>query len=253
LKFAGPDEPTDERNTASTHHPKRRPVIGVTKPDNGDWLSYQAMRLAIGLAGGKAIKITTRAPRDPKSLDGLVFGGGADVFPERYEGAPKLGYRYDLARDDMEASWADAALKHDIPILGICRGMQMLNVLGGGTLFPDLRAFKRKTYPTTFLQRLFYRLPIRVAPASWLAEATRTLELCVNSIHSQAVDRLGVGFRATAWDVDGPVQAIEHSRNSFLLGVQFHPEFLVYRPFARRIFADLIEAARAHAEEKSAI
>jgi GMP synthase-like glutamine amidotransferase len=161
------------------------------------------MRLAIALAGGRAIKITTRAPRDPKSIDGLLFGGGSDVFPKRYAGEPKQGYRYDLARDDMEASWAEAALKHDIPILGVCRGMQMLNVLGGGTLFADLRRFKRRNYPATFLERIFYRLPIRVAPASWLAEATQCPELCVNSIHSQAVDRLGVGFHVTAWDVDG--------------------------------------------------
>jgi gamma-glutamyl-gamma-aminobutyrate hydrolase PuuD/predicted ATP-grasp superfamily ATP-dependent carboligase len=229
-----------------------RPVIGITKPDAGDWLAYQAMRLAIALAGGRAIKITTRAPRDPKSIDGLLFGGGSDVFPKRYAGEPKQGYRYDLARDDMEASWAEAALKHDIPVLGVCRGMQMLNVLGGGTLFADLRAFKRRNYPATFLQRIFYRLPIRVAPASWLAEATQCPELCVNSIHSQAVDKLGVGFHATAWDIDGPVQAIEHMRSTFLLGVQFHPEFLLHRSFARRLFGSFVEAARVHASERRA-
>ena len=94
-KAAGPSPAPD-----SAPDTTKRPVIGITKPDSGDWLAYQAMRFAIALTGGRAIKITTRAPRDPKSVDGLLFGGGADVFPKRYAGEPKQGYRYDLARVD---------------------------------------------------------------------------------------------------------------------------------------------------------
>ena len=253
LKFVAP-----EPAIIGAHPPKpvaakeRRPVIGVTKPADGDWLSYQAIRFAIAMAGGKAVKITARAPRDPHSIDGLVFGGGADVFPERYQAEPKAGYRYDLPRDDMEASWADAALSHDIPVLGVCRGMQMLNVLVGGTLFGDLSRFNDRRYPMTFFKRIFYRVPIVVAPDSWLADAAEKRELDVNSIHSQAVDRLGVGFVAVAWEANGLIQAIEHSRGAFLIGVQFHPELLIHRRFARRIFRSLVAAARAHARQKSA-
>ena len=252
LKFTAKEAVISVPHAAKSPSSKdRRPVIGVTKPAEGDWLSYQAIRFAVVTAGGRAVKITARAPRDPRSVDGLIFGGGADVFPARYQAEPKAGYRYDLPRDDVEASWADAALKHDIPILGVCRGMQMLNVLGGGTLFSDLSGFKDRRYPMTFFKRLFYRVPIVVAPDSWLADATEKLELEVNSIHSQAVDRLGIGFVAAAWEANGLIQAIEHSRSAFLIGVQFHPELLIHRRFARRIFQSLVEAGREHARQKS--
>jgi gamma-glutamyl-gamma-aminobutyrate hydrolase PuuD len=224
-----------------------RPVIGVTKPAAGDWLSYQALCLAVRLAGGKPLKVTARAPRAPRSVDGLLFGGGADVFPKRYEGSPKEGYRYDLARDDMEASWATAALEQDIPVLGVCRGMQMLNVLAGGALHSDLSRYDGRTYPTTFLQRMFYRVAIHVDPQSRLAEITGKSELRVNAIHAQAIDKVGAGFTPVARETNGLIQAIEHTRGTFFIGVQFHPEFLIYRRFARSLFENFVVEARDHA------
>jgi gamma-glutamyl-gamma-aminobutyrate hydrolase PuuD len=253
--IAGPEKapgPPPVPTAGKARSRSKRPVIGVTKPADGDWFSYQALRLAVIFAGGKPLKVTARAPRAPRSVDGLLFGGGADVFPERYEGSPKQGYRYDLARDDMEASWAAAALEHDIPILGICRGMQMLNVLAGGALYTDLSRFDDRAYPTTFLQRVFYRVPIQVDPGSRFAEITGQRELRVNSIHSQAIDRLGQGFVEVAHETNGLVQAIEHARRTFLVGVQFHPEFLIYHRFARRLFESLITAAREHALRRDA-
>lgn len=222
----------------------KRPVIGITKPSNSDWLSWMAMAFAVRLAGGKPVKITSRAPRDPHSVDGLLFGGGADVFPERYQGDVKAGYAYDKARDDMETSWAKAALEHEIPVLGVCRGMQMLNVFAGGTLHHDLSAFEDSVSPETFIKRIFYRKPIRITIGSRLDRAsTREVE-CVNSIHTQAVARLGKGFKITAREPNSLVQAIEHEQSPFMMGVQFHPEFLIYRKFARNIFKDLVATAR---------
>ncbi len=223
---------------------KRRPVIGITKPSNGDWLSWRAMAFAVWLAGGKAVKITSRAPRDPHSVDGLLFGGGADVFPERYQGKAKPDYVYDRARDDLETSWAKAALEHEIPVLGVCRGMQMLNVFAGGTLHEDLSAFEGSASPETFFKRIFYRKPIRIAMGSRLDRASTQEVECVNSIHTQAVARLGTGFAITAREPNSLVQAIEHETAPFMMGVQFHPEFLVYRKFARNIFKDLVDTAR---------
>ena len=224
--------------------PDARPIIGITKPEEGDWMAYQAMKLAVHLAGGKAVKITAKAPRDPRSVDGLIFGGGADVFPERYEGAAKQGYTYDIARDDMEASWAESAMRHDIPVLGVCRGMQMINVLGGGTLLPDLSHYKDEDYPTTFMRRIFYRKDIIIEPDSWLAGVADETRLEVNSIHTQAIEKVGDDFRITAREANGLVQAIEHTERSFFVGVQFHPEFLLHHAFARNIFKSLVEAAQ---------
>lgn len=236
-----------QRSRAATSHRYDRggrPIIGVTKPDDGDWMAYCAMRFAIRMAGGEAIPVTAKAPRDPHSLDGLLFGGGSDVFPDRYGGMAKAAHRYDVARDDMEASWAEAALEHDIPVLGICRGMQMLNVLEGGTLHPDLSHHEEK-YPTSFLHRIFYRKTVFLEPDGWLARISGRTQLEVNSIHNQAVKDLGSGFKAIGAEANGLVQAIEHQDRSFCVGVQFHPELLVHRAFARRIFESFIAAAHA--------
>lgn len=251
LKFSVPEKPVDDG--PPPHAPAlrdHRPVIGVTKPEDGDWLSYQAMRFAITLAGGRAVKITARAPRDPHSIDGLLFGGGADVFPERYQGAPKRGYRYDLARDDMEASWAKAALEHNIPMLCVCRGMQMLNVFSGGTLHADLTHYEDRLTSPTWLHNIFYRVPITVAPKSLMAHAAGRRSLRVNAIHTQAVDRVGTGLTVTAREANGIVQAIERRGHNFILGVQFHPEFLVHRRFARRLFRAFVAAAYRHAHRR---
>lgn len=221
-----------------------RPIIGVTKPDKGEWLAYYALHFAIWMAGGEATAITSKAPRDPHSIDGLLFGGGSDVFPDRYGGLLKAGHRYDLARDDMEASWAEAALEHDIPVLGVCRGMQMLNVLEGGTLYPDLSHHEEK-YPISFLHRIFYRKTVVLAPGGWLSRISGSKKIEVNSIHTQSLKALGAGFKVIGAEANGLIQAIEHETRSFCVGVQFHPEFLLHRAFARRIFHSLVEAARS--------
>lgn len=238
------------RAPAEPPPPRTRPVIGITKPERGDTLAFLAMKLAVWLAGGDPIKVTARAPRDPRTIDGLIFGGGADVFPKRYQGEPKPGYRYDLARGDMEASWALAARRHDLPVLGVCRGAQMLNVLAGGTLHADLSEFEIKR-PNHIIERFFHRFPVRVRYKSKLAQLTKcSKEMVVNAIHSQAIDRLGVGLTVSAREANGVIQAIEDPAPRFWLGVQFHPEFLIYRAPFRRLFRALVEAAAARSEER---
>ncbi len=230
--------------------PRARPVIGITKPERGDTLAFLAMKFAVWLAGGDPVKVTARAPRDPRTIDGLIFGGGADVYPKRYQGQPKPGYRYDLARGDMEASWALAARRHDLPVLGVCRGAQMLNVLAGGTLHADLSEFETKR-PNHIIERFFHRFPVRVRYKSKLAQATKcSKEMVVNAIHSQAIDRLGVGLTVSAREASGVIQGIEDPAPRFWVGVQFHPEFLIYRAPFRRLFKTLVEAAAARAEER---
>lgn len=229
---------------------RKRPIIGITKPEAGDTLAYWAMKLAVWLAGGEPVKVTARAPRDPRSIDGLIFGGGADVYPKRYQGRPKEGYRYDLARGDMEASWALAARRHDLPVLGVCRGAQMLNVLAGGTLHMDLSEFKVERHKNV-LVRFFQRYPIRTRYKSKLAELSACpRRMLVNAIHSQAIDRLGAGLTVSAREPNGVIQAIEDPSHPFWIGVQFHPELLIYRAPFRRLFRALVNAAAARAEER---
>jgi len=231
---------------------RKRPVIGITKPESGDTLAFLAMKFAVWLAGGDPVKVTARAPREPHTIDGLIFGGGADVYPKRYQAQPKPGYRYDLARGDMEASWALAARRHELPVLGVCRGAQMLNVLAGGTLHRDLSEFKHGRARTAF-ERFFQRFEVRVRKRSHLADLTECPStMRVNAIHSQAIDRLGAGLTVSAREPNGVIQAIEDRAHTFWIGAQFHPEFLIYRTPFRRLFKALVEAARKRAEERRA-
>lgn len=243
---------TDEQSEAEALPPpvRKRPIIGITKPERGDTIPYLAMKLAVWLAGGDAVKVTARAPRDPRTIDGLIFGGGSDVYPKRYEGEPKPGYRYDLGRGDMEASWALAARRLDLPVLGVCRGAQMLNVLAGGTLHADLSGFKTDR-PNNILWRFFHRMPVRVRFKSKLSVITQcSSQMHVNAIHSQAIDRLGAGLTVSAREPNGVIQGIEDPSQPFWLGVQFHPEFLIYRAPFRRLFRALVDTAHARAEER---
>jgi gamma-glutamyl-gamma-aminobutyrate hydrolase PuuD/predicted ATP-grasp superfamily ATP-dependent carboligase len=231
---------------------RKRPIIGITKPERGDTLAFLAMKFAVWLAGGDPVEITARAPRDPRSVDGLIFGGGRDIYPKRYEGSPKPGYRYDLARGDMEASWALAARRHQLPVLGVCRGAQMLNVLAGGTLHSDLSPFKHAR-PSDIVERFFHRFPVRLRYKSKLSEITQCGgEMRVNAIHTQAINRLGAGLTVSAREANGIIQAIEDGSRPFWLGVQFHPEFMIYRAPMRRLFEALVDAANARAEERRA-
>ena len=208
------------------------------------------MKFAVWLAGGDPVEVTARAPRDPRSIDGLIFGGGSDIYPKRYQGEPKEGYRYDLARGDMEASWAMAARRHHLPVLGVCRGAQMLNVMAGGTLYPDLSKFKTKR-ARNLIARFFERYPIRVRYKSKLAELTSCPKLMrVNAIHNQAINRLGAGLTVSAREPNGVIQGIEDPSQPFWVGVQFHPEFLIYRAPFRRLFRALVDAANTRAEER---
>lgn len=232
--------------------PRARPIIGITKPEKGDTLAFLAMKFAVWIAGGDPVKVTARAPRDPRSIDGLIFGGGSDVYPKRYQGKPKDGYRYDLARGDMEASWALAARRHDLPVLGVCRGAQMLNVLAGGTLHMDLSEFKASR-PKNPIARFFERYPIRIRARSKLEKLTQcSKHMQVNAIHSQAIDRLGAGMTVSAREPNGVIQAIEDRSQPFWIGVQFHPELLIYRAPFRRLFKAMVAAAAERAEERRA-
>ena len=230
---------------------RKRPLIGVTKPEKGDLLPYLAMKFAVWLAGGDSVKVTARAPSDPHTIDGLIFGGGSDVYPARYQGDPKQGYRYDLARGDMEASWAMAARRHDLPVLGVCRGAQMLNVLAGGTLHRDLSGYQDADRAMHFIGQMLRRYKVRLRAGSRLARIFRNRDtLSVNAIHTQAIDRLGAGLKVTARETNGVVQGIEDPHRRFWIGVQFHPELLVYRGRFRGLFRALVEAAHERAQER---
>ncbi|MCR6659685.1 MAG: ATP-grasp domain-containing protein [Asticcacaulis sp.] len=228
---------------------RRRPTIGITKPDHGDLPSWWAMKFAVWLAGGRAVKLTSKAPGDPRTIDALIFGGGSDIYPLTYAGKPKAGYRYDLARGDLEASWAASAREHDLPVLGVCRGAQMLNVFAGGTLHADHSGFEQPVFARGLIQPLTLRKPIRIKPDSLLHRVMTVTKARVNAIHCQSIDRLGAGLTVTAREPNGTVQGVEDRTRRFWVGVQFHPELMIYRKRFRNLFSELVRCAAERARE----
>ncbi len=165
-------------------------------------------------------------------LDGLLLSGGGDVDPGLFGQEPhtKLGV-VDVAKDRLESCLLSEALGVGMPILGICRGMQILNVAAGGTLIQDIPSSSPARIQHA--QRATTATPshmLRIKKGSRLANIVGTTKLRVNSYHHQAVDRVARGFAITATASDGIIEAIECKSRRFVLGVQFHPE-KIFRDF----------------------
>ncbi|MDI3317660.1 MAG: asparaginase [Bacillota bacterium] len=189
-----------------------------------------------------------------RGVDGLLLAGGGDVAPGLYgeQPHPRLG-PVEPDRDRWELALARRALAAGLPVLGICRGIQVLNVADGGTLYQDLEAQLPDALQHAQKAPRWHRShPVRIEPESLLARLVGAGELAVNSFHHQAVREVAPGWRVTAVAPDGVVEAMERPDLPFALGIQFHAENLVARePRFLRIFQGLVEAAAArgrHAE-----
>ncbi|MER6069081.1 gamma-glutamyl-gamma-aminobutyrate hydrolase family protein [Streptomyces sp. NPDC001817] len=173
-------------------------------------------------AGGLAAMLPPdtpeRAAETVARLDGLVIAGGPDVDPARYgaEREPRTGPPA-LARDAWELALIEAALDAGMPVLGICRGMQLLNVALGGTLVQHLEGHAE-------VVGVFGGHPVKPVPGSLYAGIVPE-ETTVPTYHHQAVDRLGTGLVPSAYAADGTVEAVElPADRGWVLGVQWHPE-----------------------------
>jgi putative glutamine amidotransferase len=176
-------------------------------------------------------------------LHGLLLTGGGDVDPALFGEAPHHTL-YDVApaRDTLETAALTLALRRRLPVLAVCRGIQVLNVALGGSLYQDVGTDPGTQIPHSQTEpRDQPTHKVKVTPVSRLAE---TLE--VNSMHHQAIKRLGRGLTAVAWAPDQAVEGAElDDPTRFVLGVQWHPEELVgHSEPARRLFAALVAAAR---------
>ncbi|MBN2311796.1 MAG: gamma-glutamyl-gamma-aminobutyrate hydrolase family protein [Candidatus Hydrogenedentes bacterium] len=194
----------------------------------------QAVREAVEANGGRVAVIgqggaPTELQESLRAADGVVLPGGIDVDPAFYgeERHPKLE-RTDAALDALEFSVLDYALSNGLPILGICRGHQVLNVYFGGTLYQDIASqIAPASGPVHRVPGVPGRTlthPVTIAPDSLLYELVRLRRVDVTTRHHQAVKQLGTGLAATAHADDGVIEAIERPGAGFVLGVQFHPE-----------------------------
>lgn len=219
-----------------------RPQVGVTGSVRRWAPAWWCTRIALHLAGATARRINISKHVSPHPLDALVIGGGNDISPEHYGGDLEAPVKADPRRDELEIGWIKYALEHDIPMLGICRGAQLINVVLGGSLHQDIRFLRRLTYNRPGL------LPtkqVRLDPDSLIAVVCATSALRVNSLHHQAVKEPGTSLRAVGHDLDGIVQAIEITDNRKIIGVQWHPEYLFYLPAQLALFRWLISGRSA--------
>lgn len=182
-------------------------------------------------------------------LDGIILGGGEDPDPALYGQNPHRGLgTVILERDMLELQLVDELMSAGKPIFGICRGIQLLNVAFGGTLWQDLHA----EWPGT-VEHQQRAARTHLSHLVKIGEGTRLHSLLggidslrCNSFHHQAVNEVGHGLRASAWDDDGLVEAIEHPDFPFVIGVQWHPENLWrVHTDARALFEAFVAAARA--------
>lgn len=222
-----------------------KPTIGITKPDRKDRLAYLAICMAVKLAGGVPLKIEPSSDYESHDIQGLILGGGKDVFPELYKEASDPEYQYDHDRDQMEIHWARKALDGNIPTLGICRGAQLMNIVCGGTLHKSVReAYEDAKYPDGLLHHMFYRKKAFIIENTLLHTILGRKSLSVNSIHKQAIAVLGENLVINAQEINTVVQGMAHKKHPFFLGIQFHPEFLIHRKMFRDIFSALVIAAQ---------
>ncbi|MCL4393448.1 MAG: gamma-glutamyl-gamma-aminobutyrate hydrolase family protein [Chloroflexi bacterium] len=164
-------------------------------------------------------------------LDGLLLAGGADVDPAEFgEAVEPFCGEIDHARDFVELHLARSALDSGLPVFGICRGVQMLNVAAGGTLYQDIAAQLPGALAHEHVRgEPFNRLThvIDIDARSRLARALGASRMEVNSLHHQSIKQVAPGFRIVARAPDGIVEGIESRNGHFALGVQFHPEWLI--------------------------
>jgi putative glutamine amidotransferase len=214
---------------------------------------------AVTAAGGEPVWLEPSvilAARNPEEvlgeLDGLLLSGGGDIDP-RYYGEivrPEAGVKIDAQRDAAELLLTRAALASEMPIFGICRGIQTLNVAGGGSLHQDLRelpieaAVHRQARTKEDWEAAH---SVTVTKGSRVAALLGGGQAEVNSFHHQAVKAVAADFVVTAQAPDGVIEAIEHRSHPFALGVQWHPERMVsHSAVQRKLFEALMDAARIH-------
>lgn len=229
-----------------------RPLIGVTSyAREGEEIPVFSLPAAyvdrLREAGGVPV-ILPAGGDDPEILldhiDGLLLAGGGDVAPSAY-GAEMHETVYSVSeeRDRFEFALLRAALNRRAPIFCICRGMQVLNVVCGGTLHVHVPERLGEDVPHRIPPRLTCRHPVRVAKDSRLFAVVRREELNVCSWHHQGIDSLGQGLRPVAWAPDGLIEAVEHSTHPWCIGVQWHPEMDGADQTQSTLFRALVEEA----------
>lgn len=219
----------------------RRILIGVTGPSVRWRWAWWASRWHLSRCDAEARYLTPSKGYPEGDFDGFVIGGGNDIDPAVYGGDVSSSRNVDPFRDEFELSILDLAQQRGLPVFGICRGSQLLNVHAGGSLHGDLQTIRRHT---SNRGTLLPRKQVTVEQHSRLAAMLCATTTRVNSLHHQAVKDLGNGLVVSARDRDDIVQGIEAMGEPLRFGVQWHPEYMPQRREQRRLFAGFVDYCR---------
>lgn len=229
-----------------------KPKIGIPVVDESAINNFGNYKNAIEAHCGEVCFLV----RNEKSIadfvseiDGLLLPGGGDIHPDYFnqEWHPDIKY-VDEERDDLELSIFEEANKRDIPIFGVCRGIQIMNVAMGGDLYQDIDSVypdDALTHPAVNGKDSKHTIEIESDSILFRLVSENVVE--VNSAHHQALDVIGDGFVVTARSSDGIVEAIENPSRQFMIGVQYHPERMLssaeFKEHRRKLFETFIEQA----------
>lgn len=243
----------------------RTPVIGITTSVNErECMVNRAYTEAVRIGGGIPVMLPTITSDNIceeyiNAVDGILFSGGTDILPAYFGEFLLEGYEmpYELApeRDRFEIALFRGAEQRKMPVLGICRGIQLMAVAGGGSIYQDIdkmmsRAIRIRHSQHAPADSLSH--PVIVDSKSRLGSIIGQKTLWVNSMHHQAVRHAPAGYKIAATSPDGVIEAIEGSQDWFAIGVQWHPERLLAGGESRccvRLFAAFVKAAGKYREE----
>ena len=228
-----------------------KPVIAIPQMGNDLFRKYMKSKYSKSLErAGAAVKWIEldnikKATAQALSCDGLLLPGGADIDPQMYGQEPneKCG-KPNAVRDAAEPAILQEFLKTKKPVLAICRGIQLLNVYKGGTLLQDIKD-EQKYKHMDFFSRGGSIHPVSIDKNSILYSILKTENIDVNSMHHQAIDKVGTELTVTAKSADGYIEAIELRNHPFCIGVQWHPEHMSKKSAEqRKIFTAFVSACQ---------
>ena len=225
----------------------KKPVIGIMPSHDGDYMRLKkTYHDAIWSAGGIPLTLayTTDAERLSEyvnACDGFLFSGGLDLDPKLYGEDIKFeNVEIDPSRDDFECAIFPLVYKTGKPVLGICRGLQGLNVFLGGSLYQHIDGHSQRPTPGTEPVQL-----VKVIDGSLLHQITGASELMVNTFHHQAINRVADCLEVDAVAEDGTIEAVHHKEREFFVAVQWHPEVYFKTDEAmRKLFSEFIEKCK---------
>ena len=215
----------------------KKPIIGITFhgkiKDTYGWALTETGGVPLYLGPGAPVEEVLR------SVSGIIFSGGGDIWPKFFGEAFTVGSKApDMARDCFELALAREGEKQQIPMMGICRGMQIINVALGGSIFQDigLKHCQRENPLRTTHE-------VTIVDPSFLRDCFETDNIMVNSFHHQSVKVIAPLLRLAAYSPDGVIEALEGNN---IWGVQWHPEWLIQREGEKKLFAAFVGLCREY-------